>query len=96
MTLYYDFRNALLYFGKHAKGLSRLRAMKALLARNLVSWLYYLITGRKAIASYLYQGLEDFRRGKFGRATTSPDKLAIPSGGEAVPVGSPRSGEKRH
>jgi GT2 family glycosyltransferase len=88
MTLYYDFRNALLYFGKHASGLALLRAVKALLARNLVSCLYYLFTGRRTVAAYLYQGLADFRRGKFGRAATAAGTLAVASGEQQVPVDS--------
>jgi hypothetical protein len=86
MTLYYDFRNALLYFSKHAAGVARLRAVKALLARNLVSCVYYLVTGRNAVATYLYQGLADFRHGNFGMSTTSACTLAVSSRAEEVSV----------
>jgi GT2 family glycosyltransferase len=83
MTLYYDFRNALLYFSKHATGLELLRSLLALLARNLVTSAYSYLTGSRRVAAYLQLGVNDFLKQRFGRAATPASLLAVePAGGE--------------
>jgi len=93
MTLYYDFRNALLYFSKEGECL--LRGVPALLARNLTSIIYFLGTGRRRAAAYLYLGLTDFLRGRFGRVSTPPDYLALEARGEVVLLPDYLAGNKK-
>ena len=95
MTLYYDFRNALLYFGKHTRHLTFLRSMMAILSRNLTSSIYYYATGRKQVAAYLYKGLDDFLNGRFGRVSISPGALAVEAGGDVVDLSSCLAGIKK-
>jgi len=95
MTLYYDFRNALLYFSKTASGILLLRSVLALLARNLTSSIYFMLTGRRQVAAYLYQGLTDFLKGRFGRVTASAGFAASEPGGGEVKLQSYLGGIKK-
>jgi len=76
MTLYYDFRNALLYFGKHASGLNLLRTYMNVLGSYLSSLVYLRLIGKITLANYLGDGWRDFFAGRFGRAGTSPEALS--------------------
>lgn len=80
MTLYYDFRNALLYFGKQGE----VRPVQAILARNLASTVYLWLAGQRKVSLYLFQGLTDFLRSWFGRVSFPAEALALDEGGEAV------------
>lgn len=75
MTLYYDFRNALLYFGKHASGIDLLRTYMNILGSYLSSLVYLRLMGRATLANYLGEAARDFFAGRFGRAGTSPEAL---------------------
>lgn len=75
MMLYYDFRNALLYFGKHASGFGLLHAYWNILGNYLSSLIYLRLIGKPVLANYLGEGARDFRGGRFGRAGTSPANL---------------------
>lgn len=95
MTLYYDFRNALLYFSKHARGAKLISPALALLTRNLASSVYSRVTGRKQVAAYLYQGLRDFLDGRFARVSIPPGFLVLEPGGAQVLLSSFLSGKKK-
>jgi GT2 family glycosyltransferase len=75
MTLYYDFRNALLYFGKHASGVDLLRTYMNILDSYLSSLVYLRLMGQATLANYLGEAARDFLAGRFGRAGTSPAAL---------------------
>jgi GT2 family glycosyltransferase len=95
MTLYYDFRNALLFFSKAGPGAPLLRPFWALLTRNLTSFFYFLLTGRQRVAGYLYQGLSDFLKGCFGRVDVPSGSLASEPRGEEVQLGHSLAGSKK-
>lgn len=75
MTLYYDFRNALLFFGKHASGLDLLRTYFNVLNSYLSSFIYMRLLGKKILAAYLRKACLDFLACRFGRSGISPDAL---------------------
>lgn len=72
MTLYYDFRNALLYFSGHAVGWRRARVIIAILRKYLTACWYLRLLGKPVVAAYLLSGLTDFIARRFGRSATSP------------------------
>ncbi|WP_298269255.1 glycosyltransferase family 2 protein [Geobacter sp.] len=75
ITLYYDFRNALQFFAKHADGLSRLRCFSRILGSYLTSYCYLRLLGRLAPARYLLSGLIDFLARRGGRAGMEPSAI---------------------
>lgn len=75
MTLYYDFRNALLYFGKHFNGVSLLRTYMNVLSNYMSSLVYMRLMGKTTLANYLGEGVCDFLAGRFGRSRTNPAAL---------------------
>lgn len=78
MTLYYDFRNALLYFGKHASGVRLLRTYVNVFGNYLSSLVYFRLLGKRTLAAYLGEACCDFFTGRYGRARTSPAELHDP------------------
>lgn len=70
MTLYYDFRNALLYFAKNCGGWPLIATCLRILTNYLSSVLYLRLIGQADTANYLAAGLRDFRGGRFGKADT--------------------------
>lgn len=75
MTLYYDFRNALLYFGKHSSGIDLLRTYMNVLGSYMGSFVYLHLMGQTTLANYLGEAARDFLSGRFGRAGISPATL---------------------
>ena len=75
VTLYYDFRNALLFFAKHFQGIGFVRAAVAILKKYLSSYVYLWLLGNRRSASYLLTGLEHFLSGRYGRASVEPAGL---------------------
>lgn len=75
MTLYYDFRNALLYFAKHGHGFGLLRSYWNIVGGYLSALVYLRLMGETTLARYLGDGGRDFLAGRFGRAETSPAAL---------------------
>lgn len=89
MTLYYDFRNALLYFGKHASGAPLLNTYLNVLGSYLSSFFYLRLLGKRTLAVYLGDACRDFFAGRFGRADIGPAELReSPAAAISVPVGS--------
>ncbi|KAA0895297.1 glycosyltransferase family 2 protein [Oryzomonas rubra] len=75
ITLYYDFRNALLFQGKHCQGWSLLVAAWNILGNYLASMTYLFLLGQRKPARYLQTALGDFLSRRFGRAATAPSEL---------------------
>lgn len=74
-TLYYDFRNALLFFSKHYCGVKFIRAAIAILNNYMSAYNYLCLLGKRRSASYLLSGLKDFVSGRFGRASVASSDL---------------------
>ncbi len=89
MTLYYDFRNALNYFGKHSSGAPKLNTYLNVLGSYLSSFFYLRLLGKRTLAVYLGDACRDFFAGRFGRADIGPAELReSPAAAISVPVGS--------
>jgi hypothetical protein len=72
VTLYYDFRNALLFFSKHFTGVGFIRVAIAILKKYMSSYGYLWLLGKRRSASYLLSGLKHFMSGRYGRASVTP------------------------
>ena len=75
ITLYYDFRNALLFQGKHCRGWRGVIAVGNILGNYLASMAYLFLLGQRKPARYLWTALGDFLSRRFGRAATTPSEL---------------------
>lgn len=85
VTLYYDFRNALLFFSKHFCGIGFIRAAIAILKNYMSSYGYLWLLGKRRSASYLFSGLKHFMSGRYGRASVAPaDLLSDRSHSESI------------
>lgn len=78
ITLYYDFRNALLFQAKHRRGCGLLISVWNILGNYLSSLAYLILLGQRKPALYLFAALRDFMNRRFGRAPVSPAELAAP------------------
>lgn len=77
VTLYYDFRNALLFFSKHYCGVKLIRAAMAILKKYMSSYAYLWLLGKRSSASYLFSGLRHFMSGRYGRASVALADLRL-------------------
>ncbi len=95
ITLYYDFRNALLFQAKHRQGSGLLISAWNILGNYLSSLVYLFLLGQRKPALYLSAALRDFMNRRFGRAPISPAELAAPSS-TGDPVGCGQLGKFRN
>lgn len=95
ITLYYDFRNALLFQAKHRQGSGLLISAWNILGNYLSSLVYLFLLGQRKPALYLFAALRDFMNRRFGRAPISPAELAAPAS-TGNPVGCGQLGKFRN
>ncbi|HEX9079918.1 MAG TPA: glycosyltransferase family 2 protein [Desulfuromonadaceae bacterium] len=79
ITLYYDFRNALLFQAKHRQGRELVLSVRTILGNYLSSLVYLFLLGQRKPARHLFAALRDFMDRRFGRAPVSPAELASPA-----------------
>jgi hypothetical protein len=85
ITLYYDFRNALLFQAKHQHGAGLLISVWNILGNYLSSMIYLFLLGQWKPSTYLFCALRDFMNRRFGRAPIAPAELGAPaSAGELI------------
>lgn len=75
---YYNLRNALLFFAKHASFSHVVRSYAALVSSALKVIVYNHITGRGLLGMFLWQAIKDFYYGKWGRYDQSiPQQTSV-------------------
>jgi hypothetical protein len=75
--IYYDLRNALLYFSKRPISMGSMLSIFKVLLNVCNSMHFFRLLGNKEISWYIFRSLKDFLQGRFGKAPTLPDVSSI-------------------
>lgn len=89
VTLYYDFRNALMFQAKHRRGAGLFISLWNIMSNYLSSMIYLSLLGERKSAAYVFSALRDFITRSFGRAEMSPRDLA-----SSAPLGTVADGDE--